>query len=277
MRVLGTATAFMLLVLALLPQPIAGSQVEPVYVDKDASCSDLAPQGIVWYELQVPSAEDGTYAHDPLAVTLTTHSDDDSVTLDWSSNIGVDGVFVKGGPGGNFYHYDPPAIADTALSAPFNHNSGKYYHPGHLLFCTTTPLLPPAPVLEHGVYLTTICSRWSPLPEEPNNSCATAYAIQPDKTYDFFANDLHDWYRFELERPAEVEIRVDNFLPLRGQVAAYSGSDCESAQILKNYGYPSPVKTLSLGQQPAGPYLLYVSNDGVFDSTVPYHLIVETR
>ena len=40
-------------------------------------------------------------------------------TFDWTSNIGVDAVFVKGGPvGGNLYVYDPEATADTGLHAP---------------------------------------------------------------------------------------------------------------------------------------------------------------
>lgn len=133
------------------------------------------------------------------------------------------------------------------------------------------------PNLIPRAYLSTIASRWSAFASEPNNSCAFAYAIELDTPYNFFPNDLHDWYRFELERPVEVEVRVENFLPLEGQVAAYNGDNCESVRFLQNYGSPSLLKILSLGEQPAGTYFVYVSNDGVFNSTDTYRLLIDTR
>ncbi len=70
---------------------------------------------------------------------------------------------------------------------------------------------------------------------------------------------------------------MTNFVPISGQVAAYMGDNCGSAQFLGNYGEPGSEKTLSLGPRPAGTYFLYVSNDGEMNSTDLYELMVETR
>jgi uncharacterized repeat protein (TIGR01451 family) len=57
--------------------------------------------------------------------------------FDWTSNIGVDSVFVKGGDNGNFYLYDPPAedLGDTSLHSPVNHNNNEYFGLSHVSFC----------------------------------------------------------------------------------------------------------------------------------------------
>ncbi len=319
----GAIAAFVLLMLALLPQPTSGTHVEPVYVGYDAACSDLAPAGIEWDELQVSSVVDGTYSLGPLTVTLVVHEGQDRILVDWSSNLGVDGVFVKGGPGGNFYDYGSGVSGDAGLSAPMN-AGGNYHKPDHLLFCTSTPLntatptatvtptatmtttpLPtptapmsvtvtstptavpgtatpvpspsPTPQVRNQLFFPAICNVCFDAVGEPNNSCVASYPVRPNEAQAFYAEDHNDWYRFDLEVAATIEVRVTNFAPLMGQVAAYMGDNCGSAQFLGNFGEPGLEKILWLGPRPAGTYFLYVSNDGELNSSDAYELMVEVR
>jgi hypothetical protein len=69
---------------------------------------------------RVQPVEDGTFSDGTLAVTIDVTDTADGPVFDWTSNIGVDAVFVKGGPGGLIYVYDPPAesTGDTGLRRP---------------------------------------------------------------------------------------------------------------------------------------------------------------
>jgi hypothetical protein len=53
--------------------------------------------------------------------------------FDWTSNIGVDAVFVKGGNDGNLY--SPEAKEDTGLHAPVNPQNRRFFGLSHISFC----------------------------------------------------------------------------------------------------------------------------------------------
>jgi LPXTG-motif cell wall-anchored protein len=107
-------------------------------VPGNPTCADLAPDGTTWTELKYEPVVDGQETEGPLTVTVDVHPNDDTgPTFDWSSNIGVDAVFVKGGPNGNLYLYDE-ATGDTGLHAPINPANDKYYGLSHLSFCYDT-------------------------------------------------------------------------------------------------------------------------------------------
>ena len=83
------------------------------------TCSELEGMGQSWTELKVDPNEDGVYSDGVLTVTISGTTDDK--TFNWSSNIGVDSVYVKAGNGGSYlYRYDPPseATGDTNLTSP---------------------------------------------------------------------------------------------------------------------------------------------------------------
>jgi LPXTG-motif cell wall-anchored protein len=105
-------------------------------VDGNATCSDLAPEGATWTELKVEPVEDGTFTDGTLTVTIeVTETDDDgALVFNWTSNIGVDAVFVKGGPGGLLYLYDE-STGDTGLHAPVNPQNQKFFGISHISFC----------------------------------------------------------------------------------------------------------------------------------------------
>jgi sugar lactone lactonase YvrE len=112
---------------------------------------------------------------------------------------------------------------------------------------------------------------------ENNDTCLQAYPLLTNTTYHFLPEDTNDWYGFVLTEGAEVTIRLANFTPLLGQIAAYRGPSCGEAQFLGNNGSISVEKTLQLGAQPAGAFYVYVSNDGPFNNVSLYSIIVETR
>lgn len=111
---------------------------------------------------------------------------------------------------------------------------------------------------------------------EPNNDCRQAYALNTGVLYQFLAEDLHDWYDFTLAEPGDLTIRLTDFVPLAGQIAVFRG-DCDAYVFLGNNGDSTAEKTLTLGPQPAGRYLVYISNDGAFNTADPYSLLVEVR
>jgi hypothetical protein len=79
----------------------------------------------------------GTY---PLgsSATLTIIATDDT-TIAWTSDVDINCIFMKGGPGGNSYGYDPPARSDSGLSTPLDTANGKPKGISHINICYTPP------------------------------------------------------------------------------------------------------------------------------------------
>jgi uncharacterized repeat protein (TIGR01451 family) len=116
------------------PGPPSGDGITPTVKDGNPTCSQLDPGTT---ELKVEPVADGTYSGGSLTVTIDVRSTADGQVVDWTSNIGVDSVFVKGGSNGNFYLYDPPAedFGDTSLHSPVNHSNNQFFGLSHLSFC----------------------------------------------------------------------------------------------------------------------------------------------
>lgn len=133
---LVTVTLLVGLAAAVAVQPAAAEHVAPIPKDDNPSCADLAPPGETWIELKVQPVEDGTYSDGTLTVTIDVRDTAAGNVVDWTSNIGLDAVFVKGGPSGNLYQYDPPSeeTSDTGLH-PQVGPSGDYLGLSHLSFC----------------------------------------------------------------------------------------------------------------------------------------------
>jgi uncharacterized Zn-binding protein involved in type VI secretion len=114
----------------LASSPARGNHVDPVLVRGNPSCANIVSS---WDGLKVEPVADGTYSDGTLTVTVDVRGR----VFDWTSNIGVDAVIVKGGPDANLYRYDPPAeeTEDTGLHAPTNASSGEFYGLSHISFC----------------------------------------------------------------------------------------------------------------------------------------------
>jgi hypothetical protein len=118
----------------------SGSDVTPTEVEGNPTCSVLLAEGTFAFEIRIDSPVDGSsLTVDGVTVTITdVRNTNLGPVLDWSAEGGVvNGVFVKGGPGGNLYTYVPPATSDTGLHSPVNPQNGKYYGLSHVSFCVT--------------------------------------------------------------------------------------------------------------------------------------------
>lgn len=114
--------------------------------------------------------------------------------------------------------------------------------------------------------------------DEPNNVCSEAVPITTNRDYLFLPDDTNDWYYFDLASNSTLTVRLTNFLPGRGQIIIYRyhGSCAPSSlEFLANNGNDQETKIITLPQQPAGRYYLWVITDGPFSATQPYTLHVQ--
>lgn len=134
---------FTTLTLSMILLPLGDSEalasyVDPQTVSGNPTCRDFTGGG-TQFKIEDPSdltgKDSGTYTDGVLVVDLDIYTTGMGLEFDWSSNLGVDVVVVKGGPKANVYRYDPAATADTGLHSPFNPNSGKWYGLSHISFC----------------------------------------------------------------------------------------------------------------------------------------------
>lgn len=108
--------------LGLIGGPAGAASVEPELVGTNVKCKDIQPSGVTWNELKINGvplnqAYSDTGENDPddnPGPLVFTVSNGDNDSFDWSSNIDVEAVFVKGGTGGggNLYRY--PGTSDTS-------------------------------------------------------------------------------------------------------------------------------------------------------------------
>ncbi len=175
---LSLAIGGALAAIMLLPsgQGVQATHVTPTPVQGQTSCAAF---NLAWSELKLENTElaNGTHTDGTLLVTIANFT---GKTFDWSSNVGVDAVFVKGGPEGNLYVYDPPASEDTGLTTTINPNNGQPYGISHISFCyvprtpTPTPTNTPTETPTHTPTLTpTPTETHTPTPTETHTPTPT--------------------------------------------------------------------------------------------------------
>jgi uncharacterized repeat protein (TIGR01451 family) len=96
-------------------------------------------------ELRINNPTDGTFTNGTLTVTIDVRNTDLGPVFDWTSNIGVDAVVVKGGPDANAFEYDPPneQTSDKGLHAPVNPQNDKFFGLSHISFCYDAGVVTP--------------------------------------------------------------------------------------------------------------------------------------
>ena len=151
------AIAGIILATLYVVSPARATHVTPSLVQGNASCLELNPS--YDHEFKIQPVESGTF-DDPnsdLVIELTVNNTADGQTVDWESNLPVDAVFVKGGPGGFLYVYIPGATSDTGTHAPGNDQGTAVITPpwaglSHLSFCfNDVPESTPTPTPEGSV------------------------------------------------------------------------------------------------------------------------------
>lgn len=88
------------------------ASVTPVFYEgpTNRSCGSFNE---TWIELKIEGWVAGSATGGNLTVTVSNSTDDQ---FDWTSNVGVDAVYVKGGSSGsNLYVYDPASLADDRV------------------------------------------------------------------------------------------------------------------------------------------------------------------
>ena len=133
----GGAVLTALTAVTLVASSLAGAaKVAPVVISGNPNCADVPNASPSWKELKDVPPTPGTYSDGTLTVTFEFAPGSDSV-INWSSNIGVDAVIVKGGPNANLYRYDPPAevTSDEGLVTPDHPRPGQQPGLSHLNFC----------------------------------------------------------------------------------------------------------------------------------------------
>ena len=116
-------TALAALATLVVASAAIGAKVTPTFLpgasNSGKTCADNAGAGQAWTELKIDPNANGTYSDGTLTVTIANTQNDK--TFDWTSNIGVDAVVVKGGSDGSYlYRYDPPSeeTSDSGLTTP---------------------------------------------------------------------------------------------------------------------------------------------------------------
>jgi hypothetical protein len=131
-------TAGMASAASVTPTPV--NDGNPTCADFDASWTQ--------FKLEGGNLADGTYSDGRLEVTISSFQNSDSGnpgSFDWSSNIGVDAVFVKAGSDKhNLFVYDPESIGDTDLGPQAGQGNGI----SHISFCYDDDAPPPPPADE---------------------------------------------------------------------------------------------------------------------------------
>ncbi|HKY74471.1 MAG TPA: hypothetical protein VJ246_04125 [Patescibacteria group bacterium] len=101
----------------------------PQLISSNATCGKFDSR---YFEIKVDPAVSGSYTDGYVHVDVTVTGD----SVSFVSDVGLDAVFVKGGPGGNLYTYDEETEAGN-LHAPLNlkNKNNKYYGLSHINFC----------------------------------------------------------------------------------------------------------------------------------------------
>lgn len=109
-----------------------GNGIDPQVETGNPTCEDLGYQ--LGFKPSPEPPPNGIYSDGVLDITI---SNNDGTYFDWSSNIGVDAVLVKGGADTNHYVYDPPteSTGDTHLHSPVNPNNQLPHGLSHMEFC----------------------------------------------------------------------------------------------------------------------------------------------
>ena len=113
---------------------IVGPDVVPTVIDGNPTCGSLGFNN----ESKVEPVTSGLKDFGDFEVTLTVHDTAAGPTFDFTSNIAVDAVFVKGGSNGNLYDYSgSPVTTDDGLHSPVNPSNDLYFGLSHISFCWT--------------------------------------------------------------------------------------------------------------------------------------------
>jgi uncharacterized repeat protein (TIGR01451 family) len=113
------------------PGPPSADGVQPVIADTQSSNDDC---GWLGFDHGISIAGNGQASSGAMTVTVSDYNSPTGF-VDWSSNLPIHGVYVKGGPsGGNLFSYPAGDTGDQDLHTP-QKSDGGYYGVSHLALC----------------------------------------------------------------------------------------------------------------------------------------------
>ena len=113
------------------PGPPSADGVQPVIADTQSSNDDCGQLG---FDHGISIAGNGQASSGAMTVTVSGYNSPTGFA-DWSSNLPIHGVYVKGGPsGGNLFNYPAGDTGDQDLHTP-QKSDGGYYGVSHLALC----------------------------------------------------------------------------------------------------------------------------------------------
>jgi len=133
--------------------PDTGNGVTPIIVEGNPTCADVQCPGTE-LKIDLGSGVDysGTYYLDAANtqwITIVAYKvagSDDFNGINWTSNVQMNCILMKGGSeGANEYCYGPGVTSDTFLFPPINPGSGKPAGISHIVLCYTPGIYPPPP------------------------------------------------------------------------------------------------------------------------------------
>lgn len=110
---------------------------------------------------------------------------------------------------------------------------------------------------------------------EPNNSCPETFPLSLNQPANFLAEDIDDWYQFQVNANGDLEIEITNFVPIAGQITLWRGT-CNNLVLIGQNGDFATEKSISVSNQPAGIYQIWIINDGPINTTDLYTLSINT-
>lgn len=152
--------------------------------DNNPTCSDFNSS---WTEFKINAAPtNGQFTDGTLVITISNAGVkvNGRYEFDWSSNIGVDAVFVKqANDQHNLYVYSPPATSDTGLGPQFGPNQGGI---SHVSFCynpnddtpTPTATTPANTPTEPVATATQVIEGDTPTPTTPSNTATPTTPVE---------------------------------------------------------------------------------------------------
>ena len=128
---LGSMMLGTVVLMGVLPSSVGAQEPPQVpsssVVEDNPTCGAL---GDYDFEFRIDEEDpDGTFTDPDTGIEVTvTIVQGDPMTIDFTSSIAVSAVFVKAGPGGILYTYDPPVTEGSGLESPKDSIS-------HISFC----------------------------------------------------------------------------------------------------------------------------------------------
>jgi len=157
-----------------LPGLTSGRGIIPDSVSGNPVCNDVTTTSCSQFKID-SSSPSGTYYIDTAHtqwVTVESYKaggSSEPSAINWTSNVKVFSVIVKGGDAADVYTYGGNTLNDTSLCTPVNSKNSKPSGISHVIFCYSVPTPPMVATTVPTTVPTTEVPVSNPVPEFPTS------------------------------------------------------------------------------------------------------------